>query len=133
MAATESVSLTTPSVVIDDGSDVCKAGFSGDDAPRAVFPSVVGRPDPSDTRVGSKFKDCFVGDEAKVRKPILELREPREEGNVNWDDQEKIWYHAMYNELRVSPEEQHVLLVENPCVRRVDRERKADILFETFR
>ena len=31
-------------VIIDNGSGVCKAGFAGDDAPRAVFPSVVGRP-----------------------------------------------------------------------------------------
>ena len=31
-------------VVIDNGSGMCKAGFAGDDAPRAVFPSIVGRP-----------------------------------------------------------------------------------------
>ena len=31
-------------VVLDNGSGMCKAGFAGDDAPRAVFPAVVGRP-----------------------------------------------------------------------------------------
>ena len=31
-------------LVIDNGSGMCKAGFAGDDAPRAVFPSVVGHP-----------------------------------------------------------------------------------------
>ena len=31
-------------LVIDNGSGMCKAGFAGDDAPRAVFPSLVGRP-----------------------------------------------------------------------------------------
>ena len=31
-------------LVVDNGSGMCKAGFAGDDAPRAVFPSVVGRP-----------------------------------------------------------------------------------------
>ncbi len=31
-------------VVIDNGSGMMKAGFAGDDAPRAVFPSIVGRP-----------------------------------------------------------------------------------------
>ena len=30
--------------VIDNGSGMCKAGFAGDDAPRVVFPSIVGRP-----------------------------------------------------------------------------------------
>ena len=31
-------------LVVDNGSGLCKAGFAGDDAPRAVFPSVVGHP-----------------------------------------------------------------------------------------
>ena len=31
-------------LVIDNGSGMCKAGFAGDDAPRAVFPSIVRRP-----------------------------------------------------------------------------------------
>lgn len=31
-------------LVIDNGSGMCKAGFAGDDAPRAVFPPIVGRP-----------------------------------------------------------------------------------------
>lgn len=31
-------------LVIDNGSEMCKAGFAGDDSPRAVFPSIVGRP-----------------------------------------------------------------------------------------
>nr|WP_302852066.1 hypothetical protein [Pseudomonas sp. HS6] len=31
-------------LVVDNGSGMCKAGFEGDDAPRAVFPSIVGRP-----------------------------------------------------------------------------------------
>ena len=39
MSGDESVAL-----VIDNGSGMCKAGFAGDDAPRAVFPSIVGRP-----------------------------------------------------------------------------------------
>ncbi|XP_008950997.1 beta-actin-like protein 2 isoform X3 [Pan paniscus] len=31
-------------LVVDNGSGMCKAGFGGDDAPRAVFPSMIGRP-----------------------------------------------------------------------------------------
>jgi actin beta/gamma 1 len=38
-------------LVVDNGSGMCKAGFAGDDAPRAVFPSIVGRPR---HQVGSK-------------------------------------------------------------------------------
>ena len=34
----------TAACVIDNGSYMCKAGFSGKDAPSVVFPTVVGRP-----------------------------------------------------------------------------------------
>jgi hypothetical protein len=39
-------------VVVDNGSGMCKAGFSGDDAPRSVFPSIVGRPRHQGVMVG---------------------------------------------------------------------------------
>ena len=41
-----------PAIVIDSGSGTVKAGFSGDDAPRAVFPPVVGRPSNQGVLVG---------------------------------------------------------------------------------
>jgi len=31
-------------VVIDNGSGMVKAGIAGEEAPRAVFPAIVGRP-----------------------------------------------------------------------------------------
>jgi actin-related protein len=37
-------------LVVDNGSGMCKAGFAGDDAPRAVFPSI-GEFDPSSSRL----------------------------------------------------------------------------------
>ncbi len=39
----ESLEIDFESVVIDNGSGSCKAGFAGDDAPRAVFSTIVGR------------------------------------------------------------------------------------------
>lgn len=33
-----------PAIVIDNGSEMCKAGFSGVEAPIAVLPSTIGRP-----------------------------------------------------------------------------------------
>uniref|UniRef100_A0A286Y2H0 Actin beta n=6 Tax=Rodentia TaxID=9989 RepID=A0A286Y2H0_CAVPO len=53
-------------LVVDNGSGMCKAGFAGDDAPRAVFPSIVGRPRHQGVMVGMGQKDSYVGDEAPL-------------------------------------------------------------------
>ena len=44
-------------LVVDNGSGMCKAGFAGDDAPRAVFPSIVGRPKMPGIMVGMDQKE----------------------------------------------------------------------------
>eukprot|EP01006_Ploeotia_vitrea_P052376 TRINITY_DN67676_c2_g1_i1.p1 TRINITY_DN67676_c2_g1~~TRINITY_DN67676_c2_g1_i1.p1 ORF type:complete len:300 (-),score=15.55 TRINITY_DN67676_c2_g1_i1:42-941(-) len=115
-------------VVIDTGSSTCKAGYAGDDTPRAVFPTVVGHPT-------SKEQNVRVGDWAigRAQADQLHMVSPVERGHItDWESMESLWHHAFFSELRVIPSETAVLLAEPPLNPRKHREKATQVMFETF-
>ena len=74
-----------------------------------------------------------MGEEASKKKDVLYLNRPIESGQViNWDDLEKVWHHTLFSELRVSPEEHPIMMTETSLNPKQDREKVAEIMFETF-
>uniref|UniRef100_A0A4W3HC71 Uncharacterized protein n=1 Tax=Callorhinchus milii TaxID=7868 RepID=A0A4W3HC71_CALMI len=126
--------LENPAVIIDNGSGLCKAGIAGDNAPRSVITSIVGRPKAKATMLGAGQKEYYIGEQAQAKRGILTLKYPIKHGIVaSWDDMEKIWRHVYECELRLKSTERPVLLTEAPLNPLQNRETMTEIMFETFK
>ena len=118
-------------LVLDNGSGMCKAGFAGEDIPRAIFPTITGHPSHSDVTTGLA-KDSYIGFEATNKRSALSLTHPIQQGVVtDWEEMENIWQYT-YSQLRVSAEERPVLLTETPLNPTANRDKMMQIMFETF-
>jgi len=120
-------------VILVLGSETTYAGFAGEDAPRVVFPSIVGQARHQGVMVGMATKDAYVGDEAQSKRGVLSMSYPIHRGCiVNHDKLERLLHHAWYNELRVDPEEHPVLVTVSPRETQKNKERLVQMLFEVF-
>jgi len=70
--------------ITDNDCGMCKAGFADDDAPRAVFPSIVDHPKMPDFMVGMDQKDSVIGDETQCKRGVWTLKHPLEHGIVTY-------------------------------------------------
>lgn len=121
-------------VVIDNGSGTIKAGFAGDEEPKCIIPNYVGRPKYVRVMAGGLAGDTFIGRSAQQHRGLLSIKYPMEHGIVvDWNDMELIWHYIYSKEqLQTFAEEHPVLITESPSNPRRNRERTAEILFETF-
>ena len=115
-------------IVIDNGSSITRAGFSGDECPRSQFETVVGR-SKNPTIDG---KNIYCGDEA-VSYLQITRNYPIEKGIItNWEDIEILWHYIFDNELHVDTSEYHVIFTEVTNNPKPNREKTVQIMFETF-
>ena len=90
--------VTELMVAVDNGSSMCRAGFAGEDATRAMFPTIVGRPKMPGIMVGMEQQDRYVG-ELQSKRGVLKLEHHiGHEIVTNWDDMEKFQHHTFYND-----------------------------------
>lgn len=122
-------------VVLDNGTGISKNGFGGEDQPRSVFPTVIGKPKYGNIMPDVKdySREWYIGEEAMELKGIMNLQYPIEHGVVeDWPAMERIWHYTFYTDLRIDPSEFPVLLTEAPLNPRLNREKMTEIMFETF-
>lgn len=121
------------SIVVDIGSGLTKAGFTGEDGPRSVFSSVVGKPKNPGILVGMEQREYYVGEDALTKLEIMNFHSPIVNGQINdWDKFETLLHYLFYSELKVVPEEISILITETPLNETKNRAKLAETLFETF-
>ncbi|KAF8388449.1 hypothetical protein HHK36_027121 [Tetracentron sinense] len=155
----DGVSLVCPvdevsAIVIDLGSHTCKAGYAGEDAPKAVFPSVVGsidqmevddpiksERDPGSVPDPKNVVRPFDSDKIKAKRKLYVgsqalgyRRDNMEDGVVvDWDIVDSIWDHAFRERLLIDPKEHPMLLAEPSSNTPQQRERTAELMFEKYK
>ena len=127
--------ISNKPLVIDNGTGFTKNGFAGEDQPRSVFPTIIGYPKYQIimTDVEHYVREYYIGEEAINLRGVLKLVYPVEHGQVqDWDAMERIWHYTFYNDLRVNPNEHPVLLTEPPLNKNQNKEKMAELMFDTF-
>ena len=82
---------------------------------------------------GVNHNDTYVGDEAQVRRGVLSISYPLEQGIItNWDDMETVWNHIFYNELQESPEDHPILLTDSPLNPKTNREKMLEVSLKFY-
>lgn len=104
------------SVVIDIGSYTCKIGFAGYDKPLFELPS-----------------NSYIDDDELAENEVLSFKNPFNKGIVSdWESMTNLLDHAYKNMLNVDPADHCLLITEPPLNPKENREKIAQIMFETF-
>lgn len=127
-------------VVIDIGSGTIKAGFSGQDLPLVVMPTVMGEKEIEvEAGIGQQNQNdkkpteplrTFGNDALARRSEMDQLYHPVKRGIIeDYDKLEKIMEHVFREQLGVEPKNCNVLLTDCPLSTKEHKMNIADIMF----
>jgi actin, other eukaryote len=131
-------------VVIDNGTAFIKAGFSGQDLPRLVIPTIMGEKveliDPSMAQANAtdqqeERKSYVYGNEAFAQKSTYTTYQPIERGIIKKDNMEQmrlIWSH-IFDELNLETKNVNLLMTDSPFNTKDNRQKIAEIMFDEFK
>lgn len=120
-----------PHIVIDNGSTLIRAGFSGDDGPTFIIPNCIGHPNLDNVKHFSN--DYFFGQQIEDNRELLNLDYPMQRGIVkDFNSFELIYEHIFKNEMRVDETEHNIIISEITMNSVKNREQIGERIFEYF-
>jgi len=133
-------------VVLDVGTSFVKAGWAGEDNPKALFTSCIGvgpnnqkeKTDAGEWTSGSVVvsdKTYYAGTNSlAVRRDAVEIAHPLKAGLISrWDEYEQLLNYTFRGALLINPSEHQVLLSEPTFNTKAIREKTTELLFEKYR
>ncbi|KAM5261783.1 actin-like protein 7B [Hipposideros larvatus] len=120
-------------LIMDLGSQYCKCGYAGDPRPTYFISSTVAKRYPEVADAGDTRKQTYVGHELLNMEAPLKLMNPLKYGVVvDWDCVQSICEYIFHTAMRIAPEEHAVLVSDAPLSPSSNREKYAELMFETF-
>lgn len=120
-------------LVIDLGSQYCKCGYAGEPRPTYFISSTVGKRSSEAADAHGTCRETYVGHELFHVEAPLKLINPLQHGIVvDWDCVQNIWEYIFHTAMKILPEEHAVLVSDPPLSPSSNREKYADLIFETF-
>ncbi|KAG6820436.1 hypothetical protein H0H93_000432 [Arthromyces matolae] len=131
-------------LVVDIGASTTRAGYAGDDTPKAVIPTTYGYHNTggdeamdvqgADAKQSARPMNLYVGENGpSVWRAGMEVANPIVDGLINdFSAIPPLIEHAISNVMRCNPSEHPILVTEPTWNTPAHRERMAEIFFEEF-
>ncbi|CAD8065674.1 unnamed protein product [Paramecium sonneborni] len=120
------------SIVIDMGSSQIKAGIGGEEKPKLIFNSYIGRPKYKALPVANS-QEFYVGNQiTDSTRGVIKIKYPYQKGIIkDMNEMDQLWKYA-FQELRGNPKECPILLTEPPYASQQQKVEITKQFFESY-